>query len=515
MAALQPLDLEDKLSCAICLDIFTDPVTTPCGHNFCMRCLQGHLDSQSSAGPFDCPTCRTHFVQRPEGLCKNLVLDEMVRFLRLRVSEPPQPEVEHSGCQLHHKPLDLYCREDRLCICSVCATREHKGHDLVTVEDERLQRENELVAKHEEMERQVKKTVGLIDTLKQQKISIKESASRAQTNYVNKFVMLKKELDEVQVKVIEYIGSEERVALEQADSAMGKLEEKCAKLREVRLKLETTLKSNDSVQILKFPQEIHPLNKSQQDIVLPASDLAIEHKLGGVKRALEEIAILICKNLQGFFRQVPQALDIPDSTATDRCVPAKPLEPRPLPASLHVREPFLQSYRQLSFNPNTVHRFLTLSKDNHRVSHKATQRYPTHAERFEKEWQVLCCESFDTGQHYWEVQISSQWAYLGVAYKKISRHDDSSLIGRNNVSWSLQLFSKSYSAWHAGEEVKLQPANYGWIGVHLDCTAGTLAFYGITDTMTLIHVFHSVFTEPLYPAVWVGENVVATLRRFQ
>ncbi|XP_067913989.1 E3 ubiquitin-protein ligase TRIM65 isoform X2 [Heterodontus francisci] len=437
MAALQPLDLEDKLSCAICLDIFTDPVTTPCGHNFCMRCLQGHLDSQSSAGPFDCPTCRTHFVQRPEGLCKNLVLDEMVRFLRLRVSEPPQPEVEHSGCQLHHKPLDLYCREDRLCICSVCATREHKGHDLVTVEDERLQRENELVAKHEEMERQVKKTVGLIDTLKQQKISI------------------------------------------------------------------------------KFPQEIHPLNKSQQDIVLPASDLAIEHKLGGVKRALEEIAILICKNLQGFFRQVPQALDIPDSTATDRCVPAKPLEPRPLPASLHVREPFLQSYRQLSFNPNTVHRFLTLSKDNHRVSHKATQRYPTHAERFEKEWQVLCCESFDTGQHYWEVQISSQWAYLGVAYKKISRHDDSSLIGRNNVSWSLQLFSKSYSAWHAGEEVKLQPANYGWIGVHLDCTAGTLAFYGITDTMTLIHVFHSVFTEPLYPAVWVGENVVATLRRFQ
>ncbi|GCB86598.1 hypothetical protein scyTo_0027271 [Scyliorhinus torazame] len=168
-------------------------------------------------------------------------------------------------------------------------------------------------------------------------------------------------------------------------------------------------------------------------------------------------------------------------------------------------------YRQLSFNPNTVHRFLTLSKGNHRVSHKFIQTYPMHAERFEKVWQVLCCESFDTGQHYWEVQISSQWVYLGITYKKISRSDDLSLIGRNNVSWALQVFSKSYSAWHDNQEVKLQPANYERVGVYLDCTAGTLTFFGIDNTMTLIHTFQSVFTEPLYPAVWVGEHVVATL----
>ncbi|XP_041073383.1 tripartite motif-containing protein 65-like isoform X2 [Carcharodon carcharias] len=480
MAVLQSRELEDKLSCAICLDIFNDPVTTPCGHNFCMTCLQGHLDNQSPAGPYDCPACRTKFEQQPQPLYKNLLLDEVVQILKLRGPEPPHSEGELLGCQVHCKPLDLYCRKERQCICSACAVREHKGHDLVTVEDERLQREKELVAKHEEMERQVKKTEGLIDTLKQQKISIKDSASRAQTNYVNKFVTLKKELEEVQDKVIEYITNEELVALEQADIALARLEEKCTELRGIRLMLATTLKSNDSVQILKFPQEIHPVNKRQQDITLPPSDLAIENKLEGVKRALEQISILTHQNLQGIFRQASESLDIP-------------------------------GYRQLSFNPNTVHRFLTLSKDNRRVSHKATQKYPMHVERFEKEWQVLCCESFDTGQHYWEVQISSQWVYLGVTYKRISRRDKSSLIGRNNVSWALQLFSNSYSAWHDSQEVKLQPANYKRVGVHLDCTAGTLTFYGITNTMTLIHTFQSVFTEPLYPAVWVGDDVVATL----
>ncbi|MGL5843068.1 MAG: RING finger domain-containing protein, partial [Aeromonas hydrophila] len=38
---------EDQLQCPICLDVFTDPVTTPCGHNFCMLCLKKFWDSSS------------------------------------------------------------------------------------------------------------------------------------------------------------------------------------------------------------------------------------------------------------------------------------------------------------------------------------------------------------------------------------------------------------------------------------------------------------------------------------
>uniref|UniRef100_A0A3B5MKD9 RING-type domain-containing protein n=1 Tax=Xiphophorus couchianus TaxID=32473 RepID=A0A3B5MKD9_9TELE len=33
---------EDQFQCSICLDIFTDPVSTPCGHTFCKACLTRH-----------------------------------------------------------------------------------------------------------------------------------------------------------------------------------------------------------------------------------------------------------------------------------------------------------------------------------------------------------------------------------------------------------------------------------------------------------------------------------------
>ncbi|GCC21418.1 hypothetical protein chiPu_0019888 [Chiloscyllium punctatum] len=512
MSATDCQELEEKLLCAICLDMFSEPVTISCGHTFCLRCLRAHWDRQSPAGPFDCPNCRKLFPQRPEPLARNLLLEDMVNYLRVRSPETPlSPAAESGSCPHHRRALELYCSTDRQCICSVCTTGKHKGHDLITVEDARLQREKELMAKHEEVRRQVKKTEELIDTLKQQKISVKDCASRAQKNYGNKFAMLRKELEQVQDKVLRYIENEEQLAVEQADSALEKLERRSADLSEISLKLVTTLKSNDSLQILQFPQEIHSLNKTQQDIVLPPSDLAIENKLQGVKRALEQISILTFEDLQDCFRPPPKSLDVSESVSTDKHDPVKPLKSQPLRANLHIREPFLQSYCQLSFDVNTAHRFLSLSKGGRRVSHKETQTYPVHTERFEKDWQVMCRESFNSGQHYWEVLISSQWVYLGVTYRRISRRDASALIGRNSVSWALQLFNKSYSAWHDNQEVKLQPATYSRIGIHLDYTAGILRFYGITDTMTLIHTFQSVFTEPLYPVIWVGENVVATL----
>lgn len=45
MAESAELFTEQELTCSICLDLFTDPVSTPCGHNFCQvsptcRCEQ-------------------------------------------------------------------------------------------------------------------------------------------------------------------------------------------------------------------------------------------------------------------------------------------------------------------------------------------------------------------------------------------------------------------------------------------------------------------------------------------
>ncbi|XP_036610260.1 E3 ubiquitin/ISG15 ligase TRIM25 isoform X2 [Trichosurus vulpecula] len=71
--------LADELTCSICLDIFQQPVTTPCGHNFCSQCLDETWTVQSPH--FYCPQCRARFPERPQ-LKKNTVLDEVVKLVQ-------------------------------------------------------------------------------------------------------------------------------------------------------------------------------------------------------------------------------------------------------------------------------------------------------------------------------------------------------------------------------------------------------------------------------------------------
>lgn len=78
--------LEEKLVCSICLELFRVPVTLPCGHNFCKRCIGDHWDKQkqASAGTdasYTCPECRRGFKRCPE-LEKNVTLYSVVELAR-------------------------------------------------------------------------------------------------------------------------------------------------------------------------------------------------------------------------------------------------------------------------------------------------------------------------------------------------------------------------------------------------------------------------------------------------
>ncbi|KAM4716809.1 bloodthirsty-related gene family, member 30 [Anableps anableps] len=63
MAEAAELFSEQELTCSICLDLFTDPVSTPCGHNFCQVCIGGYWASSSVC---TCPLCKRPFDERPQ-----------------------------------------------------------------------------------------------------------------------------------------------------------------------------------------------------------------------------------------------------------------------------------------------------------------------------------------------------------------------------------------------------------------------------------------------------------------
>ncbi|XP_071028940.1 NLR family CARD domain-containing protein 3-like [Oncorhynchus clarkii lewisi] len=171
----------------------------------------------------------------------------------------------------------------------------------------------------------------------------------------------------------------------------------------------------------------------------------------------------------------------------------------------NTMKPGLRKYVcDLTLDPNTVNRLLSLSEENRKVTWRTEEQpYPDHPERFEDWGQVLCREGL-TGRCYWEVEWSGGGAVIGVTYKGINRRGGGydCCLGYNDKSWSLTCSDNSYIAWHNDNSstIDVPSSRSHRVGVYLDWPAGTLSFYrASSDTLTHLITFTSTFTESLYP----------------
>lgn len=73
MASPTSMLAEEQVHCSICLDVFTNPVSIPCGHNFCMACIGSYWKSSAL---FMCPMCKKTFFKQPD-ISINTVLREI------------------------------------------------------------------------------------------------------------------------------------------------------------------------------------------------------------------------------------------------------------------------------------------------------------------------------------------------------------------------------------------------------------------------------------------------------
>jgi len=161
-----------------------------------------------------------------------------------------------------------------------------------------------------------------------------------------------------------------------------------------------------------------------------------------------------------------------------------------------------------------VNKYIHLTENNRVITHTDTEQpYPDHPDRFDDHPQVLCRESV-CGRCYWEIEWSGgvfDGVHISVSYKSISRKGSGNecWFGNNDQSWSLFCTPSRYSFRHNNIETELpvKPINssigqcvcYSRIGVYVDPSAGTLSFYSVSDTMSLIHTVQTTFTHTLYP----------------
>uniref|UniRef100_A0A3B3IH17 RING-type domain-containing protein n=1 Tax=Oryzias latipes TaxID=8090 RepID=A0A3B3IH17_ORYLA len=217
------LDLE-RFKCSICLDLLKDPVTIPCGHSYCMKCIQGFWDEEEKIP--SCPQCRKTFIPRPV-LEKNIVLADLLEMQKINLCyaapedvvcdvctgrklkaikscliclasycekhlQPhldaaafkthklvePSKNLQENICSHHDEVMKMFCRTDQKCICYLCSVDEHRGHDTVSAAAERTERQRELEESQQQIQQRIQDREKEVKLLQQEVEAINHSADQ-------------------------------------------------------------------------------------------------------------------------------------------------------------------------------------------------------------------------------------------------------------------------------------------------------------------------------------------------
>ncbi|XP_071397222.1 tripartite motif-containing protein 16 [Centroberyx affinis] len=534
---VSPLD-RDQFCCPICLDMLKEPVAIPCGHSYCMGCISSYWGADDPSKTSSCPQCRQTFSPRPI-LKRNTILAEMVEKLsRMEVQESlPHSSVGPGdvGCDLcpagasraarsclvclasyceahlrshqespalrkhalveasmqlqqrvcphHDKLLEIYCRTDRQCVCVLCVVEEHRGHDAVPAAAERAEKQRQLGRSRRSSRQRVQAKEKELAELRRILESLKRSAQAAVEDSERIFTELLQSIERRRGEVRELIRGQEETAVSQTQQLMDKLEQELVQLKKRDAELEKLANTDDHIYFLQNCQSVSQkaeLTESLSVTVVPLLDFGtVQSSVSALQKRLEDL----------FKRELPKI-----SRAANTVKLLQSPEPR-------ARPEFLYYSLQLSVDSRTAHRDLSVSQESRTVTVRTRDHSgPDHPDRFDYWCQVLCRQAL-SGRCYWEAEWSGGGVNIAVACKSMARKGDGNdaHFGHNDKSWSLFCSRKGCTFWHGNVATRIASPAAGKIGVYLDHKAGSLSFYCVSDTMTLLHRVQARFTEPVYP----------------
>ncbi|KAI5615190.1 bloodthirsty-relatedprotein family, member 6, partial [Silurus asotus] len=339
MASSSSALCEDQFQCAICLDVFTDPVSTPCGHNFCMICLKEYWDSSPHC---QCPVCKEKFSNRPDlrvntfisalaasfkksvqlkssraaekptrsqvlcevcyekqceavksclicmaSYCKtHLEPHERVSSLKKHKLMEPVENLEDYICQKHERPLELFCRDDQTCVCQFCTETDHKSHNTVPLEEESVEKKNELVKTQAEVQQKIQERLKNIGEIKHSVEVNKKNLEKEKADVVKMFSALIRCIRRSQAELLKVMEKKQKAAEMQAEDFIKDLEQELSDLKRRNTDLEQLLHTEDHLHLLQiYPSLCSSPHTQDWTSITITSHLSVET----LRRALAQL----------------------------------------------------------------------------------------------------------------------------------------------------------------------------------------------------------------------------------
>ncbi|XP_030016273.1 tripartite motif-containing protein 16-like isoform X1 [Sphaeramia orbicularis] len=470
---------QKTFSCSICLALLKDPVTIPCGHSYCMSCIQTHWDEEDGKNIHSCPQCRQTFTPRPV-LVKSTMLADLVEQLKKTGLEPaaaadhcytgaegvvcdfctgrklkavksclvclvsychkhlqphyesaafkkhklvdPSEKLQENICSRHDEVMKMFCCTDHQCICYLCSVDEHKGHDTVSSAAERTERQTELEVSRQKIQQRIKDKQEDVKVLQQEVETIRRSADEAVEKNHKILTELIRLMEERRRDVERQIRSKEETEVIRVKELESKLEQEITELRRKDAEMDKLSHTHDHIQfLLQYPS----VSKLREDPDSSHVHIRPQSYFEDVTTAVSELRDKLQHSLTEEWTNISLRI-----TQTQVLL---------IKAEPQTRAEFLQYSREITLDPNTLNEDLSLSEKNKKVTFMSQkQNYPHHPDRFSDWCQVLSRESL-TGRCYWEVERSGGGVGVAVAYKDIKRKgsDKECGFGNNDKSWTL------------------------------------------------------------------------------
>ncbi|KAG8129024.1 hypothetical protein E2320_016380 [Naja naja] len=505
---------EGSFGCPICLDALKDPVTTPCGHNFCLECIGAHrnhpggVTGAGGQSASRCPLCQEPFpADLP--LRKNHTLAELLQLRQPAPSSPGlamAPEETSEPCSPRNGDAQIeevlcdFCTDGEraeaaksclVCLASFCAPHlqphlkspAFQSHRLVPplrhIEESLCKlhlkplesfcrtdrscicqlcqtqehRSHEVVAVEVERELVEAQRPKILNNIENQLDEL--GASIAQMKRM--VDLIKKEKEKVSnlfaeaTKVLATLKKEVLGFIEVDERAMlGGAEE------------ELRHKEERHAQLME-----HKLNLEK----VPSTDtITFLQEFQALKIAAEEKK-LACSNF-------PRELSF---------IKSMTIEPQVSERSINPATAFI-----IDLDSDTADKFIQLfgTKGAKRVLNPIA--YPETSTRFINCEQVLGENLMNRGNYYWEVELIDGWVSIGIITEDFHPQEsyDRGRLGRNEKSCCLQWNGQNYVAWFGGFDCVIQQPFFHTIGVYLEYSEKVLTFYGVKDSkMTCLQQF--------------------------